>query len=78
VLLLASSLASQLPQVLVMFTGFVFDTGTVGAGLPAIRPDHSPQNPDQKIAACGSSCMGFASATAFVGAAEGCDILIFY
>jgi hypothetical protein len=35
----ASSLASQLPQILQSFAKFVFDQEPVGAGLPAMNDD---------------------------------------
>ena len=46
-LLLAPSLASQLPQVSLAFANFMFGADTVGAGLPAMRPDQSAEISDQ-------------------------------
>ncbi|MGF6555083.1 hypothetical protein ABIA48_001463 [Pseudomonas sp. S30_BP2TU TE3576] len=44
---LAGLIASKLaPTGFVMFADFVYDTDTVGASLLAMRPDQSPQNPD--------------------------------
>ncbi|GLH54436.1 hypothetical protein RS3R6_26180 [Pseudomonas atacamensis] len=41
----APSLASQLPQVSVVYVNVVNDADTVGAGLPAMRPAPVDEDP---------------------------------